>query len=46
MISSIIISKVMELHLNSRECPFRENPSLEEIIAADSWARAAIGGMV
>ena len=40
------ISKVMELHLNSRECPFRENPSLEEIIAADSWARAAIGGTV
>ncbi|MBS5571176.1 MAG: 1-deoxy-D-xylulose-5-phosphate reductoisomerase [Clostridiales bacterium] len=40
------ISRVMDRHLNSGECPFRENPSLEEIVEADRWARAAVGGMI
>lgn len=40
------ISKVMELHLKSAECPFSVNPTLNEIIASDQWARDAIGGMV
>lgn len=40
------ISKVMDLHLHSAECPFRENPTLDEIIASDRWARGAMGGIV
>lgn len=39
------IGKVMDRHLSSSECPFIKNPSLEEIVAADRWARAAIGGI-
>ena len=40
------ISKVMDLHERSQECPLLESPSLKEIIAADNWARTVIGGMI
>ncbi len=39
------IRKVMDLHMRSKECPFIQDPSLDEIIAADKWARAAAGGI-
>ena len=34
-----IVNKVMDEHLNSSECPFVNHPSLEDILAADNWAR-------
>lgn len=39
------ICKVMDRHLNSNECPYVKSPSLDEILAADKWARAAMGGI-
>lgn len=34
-----IVNKVMDEHLISKECPFIPHPSLEEVLAADKWAR-------
>ncbi|MBE7058826.1 MAG: 1-deoxy-D-xylulose-5-phosphate reductoisomerase [Ruminococcaceae bacterium] len=34
-----IVNRVMDEHLNSSECSFVLHPSLEEILAADKWAR-------
>lgn len=34
-----IVNKVMDVHMNSCDCPYVPHPSLEEILAADKWAR-------
>lgn len=44
------VSKAMEAHMTSHECPFESHPSLEKIIEADKWARNFVkketGGLV
>ena len=36
------ISKVMNLHMNSSVCPFISNPSLDDVISVDKWARKTL----
>lgn len=36
------ISKVMKLHMKSSVCPFISNPTLDNIISVDKWARETL----